>query len=336
MLRKNDAGRISVFENDALKYLSESGSGTELPNEKKSRRKANRHRTPDEKAAYHVQMVSETGEPRKLAAERGKITSLGTQRTYRDSIRTMFRAIDSKEIGRPKKIDVEFASDYLLWRTHRVTQKTLDVDRLAMSKVFHLDLPYLISTLKSSLTSRAYTEDQMEMIGEGGCREMILPLRLCFFCGLRAHELFAILPIEEQPASPRRDWWDEQFEGMPSGSIYTVIGKGGLIRPIKLPSVLADELEMSRLSNSKTVKDRKIFYRAHYDLIGGQLLSQKFSVMSKKVLGWSAGLHGLRHSYAQKRMRTLMALGYPFDICLGIVSRELGHYRPDITKTYLR
>jgi hypothetical protein len=45
--------------------------------------------------------------------------------------------------------------------------------------------------------------------------------------------------------------------------------------------------------------------------------------------------HGLRHSFAQNRMRTLVRLGYCYDTALEIVSQEMGHFRPDITIVYL-
>ena len=67
-------------------------------------------------------------------------------------------------------------------------------------------------------------------------------------------------------------------------------------------------------------------------------LSQSASLVSaasERVLGWSTGAHGLRHSYAQERMAELQA-SLSRDAALTTVSQEMGHFRPEITETYLR
>lgn len=53
------------------------------------------------------------------------------------------------------------------------------------------------------------------------------------------------------------------------------------------------------------------------------------------ALGWSRGAHGVRHSYAQERMAELQR-GLRYDDALEVVSQELGHFRPGITREYLR
>ena len=81
--------------------------------------------------------------------------------------------------------------------------------------------------------------------------------------------------------------------------------------------------------------DRGIHYLSRYDVAGGTPWSVSFSGASKRALGWTAGAHGARHAYAQERMdelqRTLVRAH-----ALETVSQELGHFRPDITETYLR
>ena len=59
------------------------------------------------------------------------------------------------------------------------------------------------------------------------------------------------------------------------------------------------------------------------------------SAASERALGWSTGAHGLRHSYAQERMAELQA-SLSRDAALTTVSQEMGHFRPEITETYLR
>ena len=45
--------------------------------------------------------------------------------------------------------------------------------------------------------------------------------------------------------------------------------------------------------------------------------------------------HGARHAYAQERMAELQRMLFCAD-ALETVSQELGHFRPEITETYLR
>ena len=60
------------------------------------------------------------------------------------------------------------------------------------------------------------------------------------------------------------------------------------------------------------------------------------SAAAKRVLGWSEGAHGLRHSYAQERLQELQRQGLRWEYALETVSQEMGHFRPQITEVYLR
>jgi integrase len=117
---------------------------------------------------------------------------------------------------------------------------------------------------------------------------------------------------------------------------FTVRGKGGLVREIAIQNKLADQLAKLRLVEPRVVTDRDIFYLQHYDLGGGHRWSDSFSRASKRELGWSSGGHGVRHTYAQTRMRALQMRGFNYERALGIVSQEMGHFRQDITEVYLR
>jgi len=117
---------------------------------------------------------------------------------------------------------------------------------------------------------------------------------------------------------------------------YTVTGKGGLERRINMPSSLANELEKYRNNGTQVVRDRGVVYHTQYNIAGGQSLSSAFSKASHEALGISRGFHGLRHGYAQRRMHELQSSGYDSDSAKGIVSRELGHFRKDITERYLK
>ena len=69
---------------------------------------------------------------------------------------------------------------------------------------------------------------------------------------------------------------------------------------------------------------------------GGQTWSQSFSAASKMELGFSNGAHGLRHSYAQNRMKELQLSGMRYDEARRTVAQEVGHFDKKTTEAYLR
>ena len=159
---------------------------------------------------------------------------------------------------------------------------------------------------------------------------------LCYFAGLRAHEIATIKRLNESKKSNTRKWSNDRFKDIDNYQLYLVAGKGGLVREVAIPSELAEVIEKRRYDTPKKVKDRGINYLTNYDLGFGKALSESFSRASLKHLGWSTGLHGLRHSYAQNRLYKLIRSNAPFNDALKIVSEELGHFRPSITLCYLR
>ena len=114
-----------------------------------------------------------------------------------------------------------------------------------------------------------------------------------------------------------------------------MVGKGGLVRLVRLPDDLAERLEERRLDRPAPVTDRGIRYLSRYDVGGGEAWSRSFSRASHGALGWSRGAHGVRHGYAQQRMAELQR-HLVYDDALEVVSQELGHFRPEITEEYLR
>jgi integrase len=127
----------------------------------------------------------------------------------------------------------------------------------------------------------------------------------------------------------------QRFAGR-AGEIYTVKGKGGLIREVLIPTDLAEKLEQHCLTEPRLIADREVKYRQYYGIGGGHYWSNSFSAASKRELGWSHGAHGLRHSYAQTRMDELQQQGLLYQTALEIVSQEMGHFRSNITEVYLR
>ncbi len=117
--------------------------------------------------------------------------------------------------------------------------------------------------------------------------------------------------------------------------IYTVQGKGGLVREVLLPSRLAERLEHVRLASPVRVTDRGVLPESvrHWRR---PALVKRLQCRLHAYPGLVTGAHGVRHSYAQQRMQELQKLGLVRDMALRTVSQEMGHFRPEITETYLR
>lgn len=264
-----------------------------------------------------------------------KIHSVGTARNYQQALTRLTEWIQKHRQGDLKSLTPETALNYLELRGQSVGQKTLNQERQAIQLHLGVALPVIKSELTTAIKSRAYTTAQIEGIIQAQTDKNNLSTQIAQATGLRAHELFTLQPKKMRVASTHRQWSNQRFIGR-EGEIYTVIGKGGLIREVLLPRSLAKQLEAKRLSTPIKVPDRHINYLQHYDIAGGKNWSNSFSAASKRCLGWSHGAHGLRHSYAQTRMEELQQQGFYYQAALAIVSQEMGHFRADITEVYLR
>ena len=301
-------------------------------------------RSPDKQAAFFVRKGLALGKPRHQARDHGLIHSIGTALSYQQALKLFCRWIQSRRLGDLRSADVTLVQGYLNERQSQVGQKTLDRDRQAAQFLLrqtgiNVKLKRNFSTFddgrKLAKQSRGYTPEQVDAIVARQSARTGLATRIAYAAGLRAHELLTIRPKSKQPASTHRKWSNKRFSGR-NGEAYTVVGKGGLIREIRLPSHLARALENVRLTEPRTIVDRNIKYRQHYHLTGGVYFSFIFGKTSKAVLGWSTGAHGLRHGYAQDRMDELLELGFTRTERMGVISQELGHFRPDIVIEYLR
>ncbi len=295
---------------------------------------------PRNQARKAVSRVLALGVPRHGNSGDGRIHSVGTARTYEQSL-TLAVEWDRANGGNGiNSIDRDRAIAYLNVRATQVAQKTLDRDRQALQILPGLaDLPRIHSTVRTSghgSRGRAYTVAQIAMVAAAQEAPNRLSTEIAAAAGLRAHELLTLRPADEQPASAHRTWSTARFCGLSNVVRYTVVGKGGLVREVAMPVALSERLETLRLPAPRQVTDRSVHYEAHYDLRGGQPWSSSFSKASKRTLGWSTGAHGLRHTYAQTRLEQVFSRGYDYEEALEIVSQELGHFRPDITEVYLR
>ncbi len=291
--------------------------------------------TQAQRAINHVIGISK---PRHGAND-GKVHSVSTANAYREVLQKVAEWDKANGGTGLKNMDDARAEAYLADRAEYVTQKTLDRDRQAMKVLPNVNSPERIKSevINTGLAtqSRAYTPEQVLHLVNHQQPHNALATEVAYEAGLRAHELHTIRLIAEQPISTHRTWTKERFTGR-EGVSYSVVGKGGLVREVKLSKELSDCLEKVRLSTPKAVIDRKINYSKTYNIGAGKNWSVSYSKASKREFGWTTGAHGLRHSYAQERMKEIQSQGHTYQSTLEIVSQELGHFRAEITETYLR
>lgn len=295
---------------------------------------------PRNQARKAVSRVLALGQPRHGNTGDGKIHSVGTARNYEQALKLAVEWDRANGGDGIRSFDRARAVAYLNFRSTQVTQKTLDLDRLALQILPGLtDLPRIHSGVRTSGhgdRGRAYTPEQIAMVAAAQEGPNRLATEIAAAAGLRAHELFTLRPLHERRASAHRTWSADRFVGMRNVTRYTVVGKGGLIREVAIPVALVERLEKMRLPEPRQLTDRSVHYETHYDLRGGNAWSKSFCEAAKRALGWSTGAHGIRHTYAQRRLDTLQYLSYDYEEALEIVSQELGHFRADITEVYLR
>ena len=221
-------------------------------------------------------------------------------------------------------------------------QKHLDMHRQAIQAVLvHVTgrlpkgarLPVVRSSQPPAAKGRACTPAQYRRIAAAQTAPHALATAIAHAAGLRAHELLTLARPDERPPD-RRPGRASKFAGRP-GLDYTVVGKGGLVRLVRLPHDLAERLEERRLAEPVRVTDRGVHYLSRYNVGAGRRWSASFSAASRRALGWTTGAHSCRHAYAQERMRELQR-DLPRRDALETVSQELGHFLPEKTEAYLR
>ena len=289
----------------------------------------------------------------------GRIKTVSTVRNYESRLKQITAYLQEQRLGSLRDMTPVSALNYLRDRAAVVGQKTLDMERQALQSMMqHVThrleagktLEVIRSTAPKSKTgkpgqptlgrrlaeeSRLYSRDQVALIVARQSPHNALATEIAYAAGLRAHELLTLRRIHHQ-APDERPAHALKFVGIRDETIsYTVYGKGGLTREVRIPIPLAKRLEAIRLVKPIRATDRGVHYQQHYGLGGGQPWSKSFGAASKAALGWSKGAHGLRHSYAQERLSTVQRY-LPREEAKRVVSQELGHFRPEITETYLR
>ncbi|MBP8815526.1 hypothetical protein [uncultured Desulfobulbus sp.] len=294
-----------------------------------------RFRAPQAQAEHAVARKLALGTGRHDHRNDGRIHSLGTARGYGQALKGFADYLREHRLGDlPGATDQE-ARQYLAERSHRVGQKTLDLDRQAIQMHLGLRLEVVRSDRESALSTRSYTPAQVARIASAQSEANGLATRLAYHAGLRAHELLTLRPAGERSASGHRQWSADRFAGR-EGVRYTVVGKGGLVREVLLTRELAAAVEARRLEEPRLVVDRGVQYVQCYTIGGGRSWSQSFSSASRRELGFSNGGHGLRHSYVQERMDELQRRGMAYEQARATVAQEVGHFAGETTEAYLR
>ncbi len=300
------------------------------------------------RAAKNVDKVGEAFEGR-VPRNDGYCRSYGNLRFHQEAFRVVSHWCHLQpDIKRFNAITIEQSERFLLEKSSDVTDKTLSGYAVALEHHLKINCGYSDgptlhrppSEIPTILASRAYTHEAINFLRTLQTTRAELSTRICQEAGLRAHELLTLqkVSVDDRAPNQTRQWRDDRFiaGGREHWVRYTVKGKNGLVREVALSPQTAADLERVRHEKPVTVFDRGVKYKTHYDVMGGKSFSNSFSRLSQRQLGHSYGAHGIRHTYAQDRMKELSNRGVDYEISKEIVSQELGHFRPSITDFYLR
>ena len=157
----------------------------------------------------------------------GKIKSLGTERGYRQALKTAAEWSKSQRLkdgAGLRNISPEEAKQYLTSRSGAIGQKALDMERQALQALMQHTgklapderLERTQSMQEIIEKTRSYTREQVALITQRQTPQHQIATRIALEAGLRAHELHTLRRAEEKPADPRPTS-DEKFSGRPEG-----------------------------------------------------------------------------------------------------------------------
>ncbi|MBE6091132.1 MAG: site-specific integrase [Clostridium beijerinckii] len=157
-----------------------------------------------------------------------------------------------------------------------------------------------------------------ESVGQNKYADMV---RVGWAYGLRIHEVTRLNK-------------NDLFNALAEKEL-TVKGKGGLIRTIPLHDV---DL-IKKLYNATPVGEKvfvKTNEKTHHVINNLQNYIIRHQEKFVITVETNRSFHGLRHAYAQRRYQELVDIGYIDRNARIKVSRELGHFRIEITEIYLK
>jgi integrase len=229
------------------------------------------------------------------------------------------------------------AQQYLEFKASNHSQSTVSLARQSIN--FHIlpntPIAFISSNVPTEPKNRAYTMKQIDLLVDSASPALGMSILIAADAGLREMELITICESSFLKESGR-DWKSERFTGRHNDEIFVVRGKGGLHRQVRLNKGLAVKLRSLRRPVAVQVNHRGAHLVSHFELIAGHQLASQFGRLSKAVLGFSHGAHGLRHTFAQRRRNELICSGFSLVEAVVILSQELGHFSIKNTLAYLR
>jgi len=172
--------------------------------------------------------------------------------------------------------------------------------------------------------SAAEFESMLDLAGQSGREDYVLALCLGRLVGLRIHECFRIDTAIAERALRE--------------NAIIIKGKGGKVRTVPLDDERVTALLRKRLSVTKRGHKLLVPDDTRTDVaIKGlqQFIADRRGAVLDKDDGRALTFHGLRHTYAAEKYRSLVAAGKTELDAHYEVSRLLGHGRPDVTDIYL-
>lgn len=266
-----------------------------------------------------------------------KVTSVVTEKAHVSALTGYSKWMGTNGGKHLKRSSPADAMQFLKARAMICKQSTIDLDRQAINLHLHSDHPlgFVASQVPTVPLNRAYTPKQIDLLVESAEEDLGFSISLANDGGFRGMELITVAdPADLKPS--KRDWSAHLFCGREDAMPFVVHGKGGLEREVRVSKKWAGKLAPLARHEPWTVLHRGAHLISRFNLMGGHEFSIKFGKLSMKVLGFSFGAHGLRHSYAQRRRDEIMCCGFSFDQALVILSQELGHFHIKNTLAYLR
>lgn len=293
--------------------------------------------TLDEFARTPLRAISAHGVSRTLLGDLNSVAirSIQTENGYQSAINQYHLWLKAYRLSPREVQTVGMMSEFLEMYSECHAQATVNHMRLALQKCYCVRLGHFESCLPAIASGRAYYASEVRRLVELQSGGNQLATMLCLDAGLRAHECITLCPRELGEPSSHRNWSIKRFSGRKDYEVFLVTGKGGLVREVAVSMPIANAIHRTRRPRPKLIIDRGVHHQSYFDIGGGQKLSSSFTHASQKALGWSTGVHGLRHSFAQERLKTLSKVLGP-DLGLVVLSQELGHFRKDVTLIYLR
>ncbi|HQR76401.1 MAG TPA: hypothetical protein PLR35_08240 [Burkholderiaceae bacterium] len=263
------------------------------------------------------------------------IHSIGSQRIFATNLVGFARFLEVNRAGNLKSFPLDAPEAYLYARSLRVGEGQLRSDRWALQILTGRRLPLFAPVRPQKLKPKAYTAEQIAAVAAHQTPLYAYSTWLAAAIGLRGMELITIGPLDQQPRDPRpTPRYLHAY--MAPGVLYSVTGKGGLVRTVLVPWPFVAHLEARRRPFPVIVRHEGKNLTSYYDIPGGRRWAASFTEACRRTFEKSAGAHGLRHTYTQSRIDVLLGHDVPERDAKKAVSVEIGHFRVDVVEIYLR